>query len=161
MSHPLRWARRGWTSAGQVQCRPRPGQVLARCRTRSGQVPGSSWQGAGEAPRGGLRVRPSGGLCVKSHSSCSLASRQGVSAWSPGKWGAGRALGCRGSSGVLGFPDGAPPNGTVLRGPSGPRSVGPCQATLDFWFPPMGRPRDPVSAFGGPWLPWHPATTEP
>ena len=137
------------SGGSQVQDTFRPGarQVLARCRRGTPR-----WL-AGEAIR-----RP---LWKNSHSSCSLASRQGVSAWSPGKVGAGRALGCRGSSVFLAFPDGAPPDGAVVRGPSGPCSVGPCQATLDFWFPPMGRPRDPVSALGGPSLPWHPATTEP
>ena len=142
----------------QVRRSPGTGHVQARCQAGPGKVPAMYWLGAPRWLAGEAIRRP---LCKNSHSSCSLASRQGVSAWSPGKVGAGRALGCRGSSGVLGFPDGAPPNGTVLRGPSGPRSVGPCQATLDFWFPPMGRPRDPVSAPGGPWLPWHPATTEP
>ena len=84
--------------------------------------------------------------------SSTLTSRQRAGAWSPGKVGTGRALGCRGSSGFPAFPDGAPPNGTFVEGPSGPRSVGPRQETLDFCYPPMGRPRDPVSAFGGPWF---------
>ena len=74
--------------------------------------------------------------------SSTLTSRQRAGAWSPGKVGTGRALGCRGSSGFPAFPDGAPPNGTFVEGPSGPRSVGPRQETVDFWYPPMGRPRD-------------------